>query len=455
MVWQTLIEFALVWVGERKREGAKMDRLQKFLEDKLGPIMGVLGSNRYLLAVRDGVISALPLIIVGSFFMIVANPPLPQDWGIYKYLTANAATILLPYRVTMYIMALYAVFGMGVSLSKSYDLDGVSGGILSVMAFLLTITPVNVSSDANAGVTGFVLPMSNLGSGGLFVGIIVTFIAVNIFSFTEKSNFKITMPDQVPPAVARSFEALTPTLIVIVLIGSITYFFGFNWNSAVTTAISPLVSATDTLPGVLLICFLTCFFWFFGIHGASIVGSLARPLWLVLLEANANAAAAGTELPAISAEPFYQWFIWIGGAGCTIGLALLLVTVCKSKYLKDLGKIGVIPAIFNINEPLIFGASIVLNLTLAIPFIITPLVCAVIAWVATELGMVSRVIVTAPWTLPGPIGAFLATGGDWRAIVLSFILIAISIVIYYPFVKIYDRSFLSKEKEDESAVVTA
>lgn len=197
------------------------------------------------------------------------------------------------------------------------------------------------------------------------------------------------------------------------------------------------------------------FFWFFGIHGASIVGSLARSLWLVLLEANANAAAAGTELPAISAEPFYQWFIWIGGGGCTIDLALLLVMVCKSKYLKDLGKIGVIPAIFNINEPLIFGAPIVLNLTLAIPFVITPLVCAVIAWVVTELGIVSRVIVTAPWTFPGPIDAFLATGGDWRAIVLSFILIAISIVIYYPFVKIYDRSFLSKEKEDESAVVTA
>lgn len=427
-----------------------MDKFQEFLDRTLGPIMSKLGTNRYLLAVRDGVVSALPLIIVGSFFLIVAMPPLPQDWEIYKFLSSHAATILLPYRVTMYIMALYAVFGMGNSLAKSYSLDGVSGGILSVMAFLLTLTPVRIAPEAAeaAGVAGFVLPMANLGGGGLFVGIVVTFIAINIFRFTQNSKFKITMPEQVPASVARSFEALTPTLIVILLIGSITYFVGFNWHTAVATIVSPLVSATDTLPGVLLIVLLTCFFWFFGIHGVSIVGSVARPLWLTLLEQNANAVAAGaagTALSAISAEPFYQWFIWIGGSGCTIGLALLLVTVCRSRYLKDLGKLAVVPAIFNINEPLVFGAPIVLNLTLAIPFIVTPMICAGIAWVVTSLGMVNHVIVTAPWTLPGPVGAYLATGGDWRAAVLCVALIAVSVICYLPFVKMYDKQQLKEE----------
>lgn len=431
-----------------------MEKFQKFLEEKLGPVMSKLGSNKYLLAVRDGVISALPLIIVGSFFLIIANPPLPEDWGVYQFLKANAATILLPYRMTMYIMSLYAVFGMGNSLAKSYGLDGLSGGIMSVMAFLLTITPVNVSADANAGIAGFVLPMASLGSGGLFVGMIVTFIAINIFRLTQNSKFHITMPDQVPPSVSRSFEALSPTLLVMLLIGSITYYLGFNWNGAITAVITPLVAATDTLPGVLLVCFLTCFFWFFGIHGASIVGSIARPLWLALLEQNANAAAsgvAGTSLPAIGAEPFYQWFIWIGGSGCTIGLAILLVTVCKSKYLKDLGRIGIAPAIFNINEPLIFGAPVVLNLTLAIPFVVTPMICAIIAWVATSLGMVNRVVITAPWTLPGPIGAYLATGGDWRAAVLCCVLIAVSVACYFPFVKIYDKQFLDQGQPEEAA----
>lgn len=426
-----------------------MEKLQKFLEEKLGPAMSVLGSNRYLLAVRDGVIGALPLIIVGSFFLIIAFPPIPQDWEIYKFLSQNAAKILLPYRMTMYIMALYAVFGMGNSLAKSFKLDGLSGAILSVMAFLLTINPVNVLKDANAGVTGFVIPMANLGSAGLFVGIISTFIAVNIYRFTQRSNFKITMPEQVPESVSRSFEALTPTLLVILLFGSITYYFGFNWNAAITTLIKPLVYATDSLPAVMLISLLYGFFWFFGIHGASIVGSIARPLWLTLLEANTTAVAAGvagTQLPSISAEPFYQWFIFIGGAGTTIGLAILLVTVCKSKYAKDLGRIAFFPALFNINEPIIFGAPIVLNVTLAFPFVLTPVVCGVISWFATVLGLVNRVSVNAPWTLPGPIGAYLATGGDFRAIILSIVLILVSILIYYPFVKVWDKQNLSQEQ---------
>ena len=368
-------------------------------------------------------------------------------------MTSHSATILLPYRVTMYIMALYAVFGMGNSLARSYDLDGVSGGILSTMAFLLTIVPVNVAADVNAGVAGFVLPMASLGGGGLFVGIIVTFFAINVFRLTNNSKFKITMPEQVPPSVARSFEALTPTLIVILVIGSLTYFVGFNWHKAVATVVAPLVSVTDTLPGVLLIVFLTDFFWFFGIHGASIVGSIARPLWLTLPEQNANAVAAGaaaTALPAISAEPFYQWFIFIGGSGTSIGLALLLVTVCRSKYLKDLGRLAFFPAIFNINEPLIFGTPIVLNPVLAIPFVFTPMICAVIAWIVTSLGWVNQVIVTAPWTLPGPIGAYLATGGDWRASVLCIVLIAVSVLCYLPFVKMYDKQQVQEEGSSEA-----
>lgn len=440
-----------------------MEKLQKFLEDRLGPVMSTLGSNRYLLAVRDGVIGALPLIIVGSFFLIIAFPPIPQDWGLYTFLSKNAATILLPYRMTMYIMALYAVFGMGHSLAKSFKLDALSGGIISVMAFLLTINPINVPKDANAGIAGFVLPMGSLGSAGLFVGIICTFIAVNIYRFTQNSNFKITMPPQVPESVARSFEALTPTLIVILLFGSITYYLGFNWNGTVTALIKPLVYATDSLPAVMVISLLYGFFWFFGIHGASIVGSIARPVWLTLLEANTTAlaaGAAGTALPAISAEPFYQWFIFIGGAGTTIGLAILLVTVCKSKYAKDLGRIAFFPAIFNINEPIIFGAPIVLNLTLAIPFVFTPVVCGIISWFATALGLVNRVSVSAPWTLPGPIGAYLATGGDYRAIIMNVVLIIVSIALYYPFVKIWDKQYLSQEvepqtKDEKAQVATA
>ncbi|WP_339098940.1 PTS system, cellobiose-specific IIC component, partial [Enterococcus sp. 7F3_DIV0205] len=403
--------------------------------------------QRHLRAIRDGIIATLPLIIIGSFFLIIAFPPLPADWGITQFLTSNAATILLPYRMTMYIMTLYATFGIGASLSKTYNLDVISGGILSTIAFLLTFVPVNIPAEAldAAGTAGFVLPMANLGGGGMFVGIITSILAVEIYRITDKSKFKITMPEQVPPAVARSFETLTPTLIVILGISTLTYFIGFDWHSTISKIVSPLVSAADTLPSVLLLIFLITFFWSFGIHGVSIVGSLARPLWLQLLDGNTAAMAAGKELPNIAAEPFYQWFIWIGGSGCTIGLALLLAFKTKSQFASKLGKATLAPAIFNINEPLIFGTPIVLNPILIIPFILTPMVTATIAWFATQLGLVNRVIFTAPWTLPGPIGAYLATGGDWRAAALSIVLIIVSVIIYYPFVMIYDNNELEKE----------
>lgn len=429
-----------------------LEKFTNFIDSRLAGPMDKIANQRHLRAVRDGIIATLPLIIVGSFFLIVAFPPLPATWGITEFLTSNAATILLPYRMTMYIMSLYATFGIGASLAKSYDLDQVSGGILATIAFLLTFVPVNVPAEAleAAGTAGFVLPMANLGGGGMFVGIITAIIAVEIYRMTDKSKFKITMPEQVPPAVARSFEALTPTLIVILGMATITYYIGFDWHTAVAKLVAPLVTAADSLPSVLLLIFMITFFWVFGIHGVSIVGSLARPVWLQLLEGNTTAQAAGEALPHIAAEPFFQWFIWVGGSGATIGLAILLAFTAKSEYGSKLGKAIITPSIFNINEPVIFGVPIVLNPIMMIPFVITPMIMATIAWFATSLGFVNPVTITAPWTLPGPIGAYLATGGDWRAAVLNVILILVSVICYYPFVKVYDRKELEKEQGIEA-----
>ncbi|MDV4150688.1 PTS sugar transporter subunit IIC [Clostridium sp. AL.422] len=417
-----------------------MNNFADFLDKKLSTPMAKLAEQRHLRAVRDGIIATLPLIIVGSLFIIIGIPPLPAEWGITQFLKANNGVIMLPYRMTMFIMTLYATWGIGYSLARSYKLDGVTGGVLSAMAFLLTIVPVSVPD------VGWMMPMANLGGGGMFVGIIVSIFAVEVLRFTTVKNFRIRMPEQVPASVARSFEALTPTAIVVFIIGSITYYAKFDWHAAVGKLVTPLLSATDTLPSTWILVILVTFFWSFGIHGVSIVGSVARPLWLQLLDQNTVAAAAGEPLTAIAAEPFFQWFIWIGGSGCTIGLVIALTLFAKSTYGKQLGRTALAPGIFNINEPIIFGAPIVLNPTLIIPFIITPLVTATLAWFATSLGLVSRVVVTAPWTLPGPIGAFMATGGDWRASVLNIICILISVVIYYPFMKVYDKKLLVEEK---------
>lgn len=238
-----------------------LTKFTEIIERYLAGPMATIANQRHLRAIRDGIIATLPLIIVGSFFLIIAFPPLPPSWGIYQFLSENAATILLPYRMTMYIMSLYATFGIGASLAKTYKLDIVSGGLLATIAFLLTFIPVNIPLEAAeaAGTSGFVLPMANLGGGGMFVGIITSIFAVEVYRLTDKSKFKITMPEQVPPAVARSFEALTPTLIVILVMASISYYIGFDWHTAVSKIVSPLISATDTLPSVLLLIFLITF----------------------------------------------------------------------------------------------------------------------------------------------------------------------------------------------------
>jgi len=427
-----------------------LDKFTLFLNDKLSVPMGKLSRQRHLQAVRDGIIATLPLIIVGSFFLIIAVPPLPANWAITEFLVSNAGTIMLPFRMTMFIMSIYAAFGIGYSLSTSYKLDGVSGGIISLVAFLCTIVPVAVSADADVGVSGWVMPMGNLGGGGMFVAILTSILAVEIYRITNRSKFKISMPPQVPPAVARSFEALTPTIVVVVGMATLTYFLNFDWHGIMGTIVGPLINAADSLPSVLLLVFVITLFWSFGIHGISIVGSIARPIWIVLLDANTTAVAGGYQPPAIAPEPFYQWFIWIGGSGATIGLAILLVTITKSKYGSSLGKTAFLPALFNINEPLIFGTPVVLNAMLIIPFIVAPTINAIIAWFATSWGLVNPVVVTAPWTLPGPIGAYLATGGDYRAIILNIILIILSVVIYYPFVKMYDAKLLAEESGVEN-----
>ena len=446
------------------------DKITKFMDEKLSTPMAKLAEQRHLRAIRDGIIATLPLIIVSSMFMVIAFLPnsMPADWGITQFLMANQTKILLPYRVSMYIMTLYAVFGIGYSLACSYDLDGLSGGILAELAFLLTIIPASIPAPGEAVTalaaesadlanylaqvpSGFVLPMGNLGSAGMFIGIIVSFFAVEVFRWTQKSGFKISMPPQVPSSVARSFESLTPTAIVLLVVAAITMFIGIDVHGIVSKIVAPLVSATDSLPSVLLIIFLAQFFWSFGIHGWSIVGSLARPLWLVLLEENTTNYVASAAVTNIAAEPFYQWFVMIGGSGATIGLAILFAVRAKSAYGKALGKTAIIPAIFNINEPMIFGAPIVLNPMLIIPFIIAPLLNGTIAWFATSMGLVNRVVASSPWTLPGPIGAFLACGNDWRAAVLSIVLILLSVAIYYPFFKMYDNQLLEDEQNADNA----
>ncbi|MCU6603575.1 PTS sugar transporter subunit IIC [Peribacillus frigoritolerans] len=421
-----------------------MDKFVAFLENNLSTPMAKLSEQKHLRAIRDGVVSALPFIIFGSLFLIIAFPPVAADTALGEWSAKHIAEILIPYRLTMFIMTLYITFGIGYSLSQSYKLDPLSGGLLSLAAFLFTIG-VEMMDDV-----GFVLPMTNLGGHGLFVGMLVSIFAVEILRFCKTKNITIKMPDSVPTSVARSFEALIPVSIVLLVMTLITVVFAVDLHSLVDKAVAPLISAGDTLPGVLIPVFLITFFWSFGIHGVSVVGAVARPVWEVYLGNNSAAVAAGKAIPHIAPETFFQWFIWIGGSGATLGLVIAMLLTAKSSYSKAMGKATIVPSIFNINEPVIFGMPIVLNPVLIIPFIITPLIGATLAYIATSIGLVNPTYVMVPWTLPAPIGAYLSTGGDWRAIVLVMVNLTISVLIYLPFFKMYDKKLLAQENMVET-----
>ncbi|MBE6088501.1 MAG: PTS sugar transporter subunit IIC [Clostridium beijerinckii] len=415
-----------------------MNKFFNWLEKYLLPPMTKLSEQRHLKAIRDGIVSTIPLIIIGSFFLVIAVPP--NDW--LKQLVAPYVNqIMFPYRLSMGIMALYASFGIAYNLAKSYKLDPLSGGSLGLAAFLLTNVPLNI--DPN----GWMLSLSSLGGSGMFTAIIMSIFAVEIFGLCKEKNLTIKMPKEVPTSVANSFAALIPAAFIIVPIWIIRDLLNFDIQKFVLSIFTPLVTEGNSLPGILVPILLITLLWGCGIHGDSVVGTVARPIWLAMLDANVAAQAAGQPIPNIAPEPFFQWFVWIGGSGATIGLVILMLG-SKSRYLKDIARASLIPGICNINEPVIFGAPIMLNPLLIIPFILGPLICGCVSYFAMTLNLVSKPVILAPWTLPAPIGAYLATGGDWRAIILVLINIAIVTALYFPFLKAYEKKLIKEGMEN-------
>ena len=425
-----------------------MEKLMKWVEEKLVPPMAKIGTQRHLLAIRNGVVSTLSLILIGTFFMVFINLPFP-GWN--EFIAPYSATIVLPFRITMGLMAIYATFVMGSDLAKSYGLDSVTGGILSLGTFFMLQVPVNVLTPEEAPL-GWVLPMSSLGASGMFAGILSMIFAVEVYRFFKNRNITIKMPEQVPPAVARSFEALIPGAVILTITWLIRSVAGFDVNAALLSLFEPLTNILgNNLLGVLLPMFLIHLLWSFGIHGMSIVGAVVRPMWLIMLDENAKALADGTaatKLPYIAPEQFYQWTVTIGGAGATIVVSVLFLFFCKSKFLKEVGRFSIIPGIFNINEPMIFGAPMMLNPYMFIPFNLVPLVLTIVSYFAVKLEMVNGFTVLPTWTLPAPIGGYLSAGNDWRVVVLIVINTLIAFIIYYPFVKAYDKKMLSDEQNN-------
>ena len=431
-----------------------MNNFVNFLEAKILPVANKIGQQRHMTAIRKGIIATLPLTIVGSFFTILSNMPIP---AVANFLAPYQAILDIPFRFTVGILSLYATFGIASALAESYKMDTLSSGILAVLAFLVaTVQPVKVNADVKNVITaGRYINIANLSASSLFAAIATALISVEIYHFLEKKNITIKMPQGVPPEVSNSFVALFPTAVILILFWVVRDIFNFNIATFISNILMPLKGflVGNSLAGGLTTVFFICGFWTLGIHGAAIMDPIVRPFWEMSIATNMNqfhAGTAATHLSTIFTEQFLQWFVWIGGAGGTLALVVLFM-FSKSKYLKDLGKLSILPGLFNINEPIIFGAPIVLNPILGIPFILAPLVTTTISYFATTSHLVPMMMVRLPFTIPAPIAAIMSTNWSWNAVILSVVNFIIYIIIYYPFFKVFEKQQLEKENDAEQS----
>ncbi|NIM07338.1 MAG: PTS transporter subunit EIIC, partial [Armatimonadetes bacterium] len=341
------------------------------------------------------------------------------------------------------LISLYLAFSMGASLARRRNLDIIQGGLISLGAFLIAMRPE--TRLIPNGRAEWILPMPHLGAEGILVAILLAILSVEILAFFHGRRWVIRLPASVPSAVSQPFASLVPGLVVFLTVWIIFHLLGFDLFTIIVNAFQPILTrAGDSLAWVLLMVFLDSALWFFGIH-ALVLLALAKPIWLGLLQLNQEAAAAGAAtLPHIAAWPFYNWFVWAGGSGAVLPLAFLMLRA-RARSLRTVGKLSAPAVLFNINEPLLFGAPIVLNPILAVPFFLAPAACAIVSWAALSLGLVGRTYLLVPWTLPVPIGAFVAVGGDWRAVILVLVNIVLGGLIYWPFFRIYDRQMLERE----------
>lgn len=431
----------------------------KQLEKFLVPLAEAIGKNKYLVSIRDGFLITTPILIAGSIFLLIGEFPWPalNEWMgsiiVDQKTGANLTSFIeKPAGATFSIMAIFAVIAIAYSFAKQMKTNKIFGSATAVMSWLL-LMPYSIDGVTQIGgkelpVSLEGIPLNWVGAKGIFIGIIVSFLAVHIYSFIEKKGWVIKMPPGVPPTVVESFAALIPAMFVMIFFFLINLILGFLGTNAFQVVFdilqTPLVHLGGTL-GALLIAFLfNGLFWFFGINGGAVVGAVYGPVLATLSIENVEFFKNGVGSPNIVNEQFYELFVVYGGAGSTLSLIIAMLFFCKSKRITELGKLALIPGIFGINEPIIFGLPMVLNPVMVLPFLLIPIFNILVGYTSMAMKLVPITNgVTIPWTTPPVISGFLAT--DWRGAVLQIILIIIGIFLYMPFIKAMDKQYLADE----------
>lgn len=420
-----------------------MDRFTKFIEKYLVPPLTKLAEMRYMKILQDTFISLMSLLIIGSFFLLIAQLPIPgwSDMLGDKLLS----TLMLGSGVGTKTIGLYvAIMTMYYGVSYYNNERGENNSpmpavILAVACFFIIFPTVETADGSSA------IELANLGTKTVFTAIVVSIISLEIYRFVINKDMVIKLPKGVPPNIMGAFISLIPSIATISFWLVIVGLLGIDVQSLIFGVFTPLVSVTDSIFGVIVIITLNRGLWSIGIHGGAVVGAIADPITRTMDAANLAAVQAGEALPHIVSYTFFDQYVWIGLAPLAVALIL-----CKSKTLKTIGWLGLVPALFNIGEPLTFGVPIVLNPLLMIPNILSFLVSGILSYVLAFLHWIPIPYLEMPWTLPGPIKAFLGTNANVIGFIWPCIEYVIMFLIWLPFVRVLDKKTLEKEvSQDE------
>lgn len=427
-----------------------MDKLIIFIE-KGKPFFEKLSRNIYLRAIKDGFISSMPAVLFSSIFILIAA--VPNIFG-FKWSDEQLAFILKPYNYSMGILALLVAGTTAKSLTDSVNTRSMekTNQINYMSTFLATVVGLLIlAADPIEG--GFANGL--LGTRGLLTAFLAAFITVNIYKVCIKNNVTIRLPEEVPPNIAQVFKDVIPFALSVLSIYGLDLIvrniFGTNVAESVDKILAPLFSATDGYIGLAIVFGAYAFFWFVGIHGPSVVEPLIVAISYANIEANVQLVQAGMHADKILNPVTQTFVVTMGGTGATLVVPFMFMWLCKSKRNRIVGRASVVPTFFGVNEPILFGAPIVLNPIFFIPFVTAPIINVWIMKFFVDVLQMNSFSIILPWTTPAPIGIVMGTALAPLSFVLAITLIIIDTLIYYPFVKVYDHQILEEERKGNSS----
>ena len=425
-----------------------MNKLIAFIE-KGKPFFEKLSRNIYLRAIRDGFIAGMPVILFSSIFILIAF--VPNSWG-FKWSDDVVNLLMKPYSYSMGILALLVAGTTAKSLTDSVNRSMEKTNQINYMSTLLAaiVGLLMLAADPIEGgfATGF------LGTKGLLSAFLAAFVTVAIYKVCVKNNVTIRMPDEVPPNISQVFKDVIPFTLSVVSLYILDllarHFVGSSVAESIGKFFAPLFSAADGYLGITIIFGAFAFFWFVGIHGPSIVEPAIAAITYANAEVNLNLLQQGMHADKILTSGTQMFIVTMGGTGATLVVPFMFMWLTKSKRNRAIGRASVVPTFFGVNEPILFGAPLVLNPIFFIPFIFAPIANVwIFKFFIETLGM-NSFTANLPWTTPAPLGLVLGTNFQVLSFILAALLIVVDVVIYYPFLKVYDEQILEEERSGKS-----